>query len=394
MMGRRRLTETYKRPKVALIVETTQSPGRKILRGIARYAKEYGPWAIYNEPQGLDAAVPPWLKRWRGDGIIARIQSKQLARTILATGLPAVDVLGKTPDTKIPLLSVDNCAVARFAVEHLLDRGFRQFGCIGTRGSSLSQQRRDAFVALLADAGYNCNTYHLPEQNHTYADWEETLDRLAEWVQQLPKPAGILTCDDLVGQKVLESCRRVDVPVPEMVAVVGANNDETVCAVCDPPLSTVDPDHNRVGYEAARLLDEMMQGIAPPSQPILLEPIGVVTRQSTDILAIGDPDVALAVGFIQEHASTDLRVDDVVDHVLLSCSALQRRFRACLGRSVYGEIMRVRMKRACELLSETDMPIGIVARKAGFRHQAYMGAVFQERLGKTPGQYRKQAKIQ
>jgi LacI family transcriptional regulator len=392
-MALTRLTETYKRLKVALIVETTLSPGRKILRGIARYAKEYGPWSIYHEPRGLDAAVPAWLRRWRGDGIIARMQSKQLARAIRETGLPAVDVLGMAHDPRIPLVTVDNRAISRLAVEHLLERGFRHFGCVGIRGINWSQQRRDAFVSSLAEAGCGCAVYHVPAHSRTYVDWEQNLDRLAEWIKQLPKPAGILVCDDLTGQKVLDSCRRVGVPVPEAVAVLGVDNDETVCAVCDPPLSSVDPDHSRVGYEAARLLDEMIGGAAPPRQPVFLDPLEVVTRQSTDILAIEDPDVAMAVGFIQGHAFADLRVDDVVEHVLLSRSALQRRFRDSLGRSVYGEIIRVRVKRACELLAETDMPIGLVAKKAGFRHQAYMGAVFQEKLGKTPGQYRKQAKI-
>lgn len=392
-MNRSLFPETYKRPKVALIVETTLSPGRKILRGIARYAREYGPWTIYHEPQNLDAAIPAWLKRWQGDGIIARMQSKKLARAIRETGLPAVDVLGVTPDSQIPLVTVDNYAIGRLAAEHLIERGFRQFGCVGIRGVNWSQQRRDAFISVVSEAGCACPVYHLPTHSRTYSDWETSLDRLAAWIKRLPKPAGIMVCDDLNGQKVLDSCRQVGIPVPEAVAVIGVDNDETVCAVCDPPLSSVDPDHIHVGYEAARLLDEMLHGGSLPPQPIHLKPLGAVTRQSTDILAIDDPDVAMAVGFIQEHAFADLQVDDVVEHVLISRSALQRRFRESLGRSVYGEIIRVRMKRACELLAETEMPIGMVAKKAGFRHQAYMGAVFQEKLGKTPGQYRKQAKI-
>jgi len=392
-MSRLRLPEAYNHPKVALIVETTLSPGRKILRGIARYAKEYGPWTIYHEPRAQDDAVPQWLKRWQGDGIIARLQSKQLARAIRETGLPAVDVLGVTPDPRIPLVTVDNLAIAQLAAEHLLDRGFRQFGCVGIRGVNWSQQRRDAFVSVVSNAGCECPVHHIPTHSRTFADWETNLNRLADWISRLPRPVGIVTCDDLLGQKVLDACRRARITVPEEAAVIGMDNDETVCAVCTPPLSTVDPDHTHVGYEAARLLDKMMNGSPAPSEPVYQKTLGVVTRQSTDILAIDDHDVAMAVGFIQERAFNNLQVDDVADHVLLSRSALQRRFRESLGRSVYDEITRVRIKRACELLAETEMPIGTVSRKAGFRHQAYMGAVFREKLGKTPGQYRKQADV-
>lgn len=390
-MARAKLKEVSERPHVALIVETTLSPGRRILRGIARYAREHGPWAIYHEPSAVEEGAPTWLKRWRGDGIIARLQSRQLADAVRRTGLPVVDILGLNLAPDIPLVTVDNEAIAHLAAEHLLERGFKEFGCVGIRGVRWSRRRRDAFALAVEAAGCPCRVYHLPPHSRTYASWEREQDRLAQWVQDLPKPTGVLVCDDLRGQKVLEACRRVGVLVPEEMAVVGCDNDETVCAVCDPPLSSVDADHFNVGYEGAHLLEQLMRGESPPAEPIYRSPVGVVTRQSTDVLAIEDHDVATAVRFIHEHAFEDLQIEDVVSHVLVSQSGLQRRFRNSLGRSIYGEVMRVRIKRACELLAETDMPIGVVARKAGFRHQAYMGAVFKEKLGKTPGEYRRQS---
>ena len=280
------------------------------------------------------------------------------------------------------------------AVEHLLERGFRHFGCVGIRGINWSQQRRDAFVSSLAEADCNCAVYHVPAHSRTFTDWEENLDRLAEWVKQLPKPAGVLVCDDLTGQKVLDSCRGSAFPCRKPWPCSAPTTTKPVCAVCDPPLSSVDPDHSRVGYEAARLLDSMIaRRRSPLGSRFFSNRLGVVTRQSTDMLAIEDPDVAMAVGFIQGHAFADLRVDDVVEHVLLSAAPCSDGFATAWAAPSTEKSSACEMKRACELLAETDMPIGLVAKKAGFRHQAYMGAVFQEKLGKTPGQYRKQAKI-
>jgi len=295
------------------------------------------------------------------------------------------------PDSEIPVVNVDNHGLARMAADHLLERGFRHFGCVSIRSFDRPQQWVDTLVDMLATAGCQCEAHFLPLRTRTYDAWEKEQNQLAQWVRRLPKPVGIMACDDIRGQRVLEACQRVGVLVPEEAAVIGVDNDETICVVCSPPLSTVDAGHTRVGYQAGSLLDRLMCGEDPPAEPTYVSPVGVVTRQSTDILAIEDHEVATAVRFIREHAFGTIRVDEVVRHVSLSQSALQRRFRRLLGRSIHDEIVRVRIHRACELLVETEMPIGVIAAKSGFRHQAYMGVVFQEKLGKTPRQYREQA---
>ena len=198
-----------------------------------------------------------------------------------------------------------------------------------------------------------------------------------------------MICWDTIGPPVTQACREAGVAVPEEVAIVGVDNDETLCSICDPPLTSVCPNHEEVGYQGAALLDRMMAGEPAPKQQMLLQPRMIVVRQSTDVSAIEDPAISQALRMIREHACNGLQVREVAEHVPISRSVLQRRFQAVVGRSVHDEIVRVQLRKAEELLRETDLSIGSVAEKAGFNHQEYMGAVFKSRTGMTPREYRR-----
>ena len=378
-----------RRPHVALMLETSLEPGRGALRGIAQYVRANGPWSIYYEPRGLEDKPPAWLKTWRGDGIIARLSNRRLAAAVLQTGVPVVDTFGLVSPPGVPLVRADDRAIGQLGAEHLLERGFRHFAYCGVR-TDWSQQTGDAFVATVAAAGRDCQLYELPLHNRFQQPWEADQDKLTRWLRQLPKPAAIMACSDPRAQRVLEACRRGGVAVPDHVAVIGVGNDPTLCALCDPPLSSVIAGHAQIGYHAARILDQCMHGETPPRHPLCLEPLGVATRQSTDVTAVEDADTAAALGFIREHACDGIHVEDVAQHCLLSRTELKRRFHRLLGRSVHEQIVRERVRQAERLLVETDMPIDQIARKAGFGRREHMGAVFKARLAKTPAQYRKQ----
>jgi LacI family transcriptional regulator len=218
--------------------------------------------------------------------------------------------------------------------------------------------------------------------------WEQQQTKLAEWVNRLPKPVGVMTSTDLLGQQFLEACSRANVVVPEQVAVVGADNDELICAVANPPLSSVIINDPQRGYEAAALLDKLMSGVRLTTNTVYVEPAGVVRRASTDILAIADEAVVTALRYIRDHACEGIDVNEVVDRVPMSRSMLERRFRKFVGRSLNNEIVRVRLNRAVELLCATELEIKDIAHRAGFNSASYMGAVFAEKLGRTPGSYR------
>ena len=387
-----RVVPTPGRKKVALIVETSLAPGREILRGIASYLREEGPWSIAHEPRTLEQSVPRWLRGWRGDGIIARVQNQRVARAIAAVGVPTIDVLGVVTGLPFPIVHVDDEAIGRVGAEHLLDQGYRRFAFLGIRDENWSNRRALSFARRVGDAGFPCVTHFVSRQTARQESWEDSGPELAAWLIGLSKPTGLMIASDQLGPHTLEACRSNGIVVPDELGVVGVDNDEPLCEVSDPPLSSVWPNHRQVGYEAARLLDALMRDGATPEAPTLLPPKGVHARVSTDSLAVDDRNVAQSLRFIREHACEPIDVDDVVRAVPISRSVLQRLFRDLLGRSMHDEIIRVRLSRARELLQETDLPLIEIAERAGFRHQEYMGAVFRQRLGITPGTLRRRRK--
>jgi LacI family transcriptional regulator len=328
------------------------------------------------------------LSKWDGDGIIARIQNKKIASAVLATGLPVVDVLGFVPEANIPLVHVDDAAISKLAAKHLLERGFRSFGFCTTTETPWSKAREEAFTRIVAKAGYDCDVCQLPPYVQGRHTWEKLEERIMDWILSLPKPVGIMVCNDLRGQLVLEACRQANIAVPEEAAVIGVDNDESICEITDPPLSSVIPDHQRVGYEAAALLDRLMSGAEPPRKPIYTLPTGVAMRLSTDILAINDRYVAAAVRFIRKHACDGIGINDVLQHVRVSRSMLQRRFRKVLNRSIHDEILRIRLHRVKILLAQSDLPIETVTKKTGFSYRQHLGQIFKEKTGLTLSKFR------
>jgi LacI family transcriptional regulator len=387
-MRHEKFSATERRPHVALLIETSLAPGRDILRGIARYVREHRPWALYHEPHGLTESAPSWIRHWSGDGIIARVQTRALAKELLASGIPVIDVLGVVPGLPFPLVHVDNGAIGRLAADHLLERGLRHFGYFGIRGENWSQERYLSFCAAVERVQKDVPLCELPRGAMDRRSWERVENQLARWVGALPKPAGIFVCSDQRGAQMLEACRRAGVLVPDEVAVLSVDNDEALCEVCDPPLSSVQADHSAVGYQAAALLDGLLGARRRPETLRLITPQQVVGRLSTDTLAIGDPAVAAALRLIRERAHENISVDAIARSAGLSRSVLQRRFRKLLDRSIHQEMIQAKIKYAQELLVKTDLPLTLVAERAGFKYQEYMGAVFKVRLGKTPGEVR------
>ncbi|MBN2292885.1 MAG: substrate-binding domain-containing protein [Pirellulales bacterium] len=231
--------------------------------------------------------------------------------------------------------------------------------------------------------------YESPWHGRHVPEWDEDQERLAEWVHSLTMPAGIMCCNDVRGQQVLDACHRVHIAVPEEIAVVGVDNEKVLCKLCDPPLSSVAPNPERIGYEAAELLDQLISGKSPGSEERLIPPLYVVTRQSSDTLGIDDTDVASALRFIRENACVGATVEDVVRHVAISRSQLERRFRKYLNHSPHTEIRIVQVKRVKELLMDTDLSLSAIARQAGYVHSEYMSVVFKRLTGQTPGEFRR-----
>jgi LacI family transcriptional regulator len=380
------------RPAVALLVEMSNSHARGMMHGIRRYIREHRPWTIQFGEQSRDAAPPRWLRRWRGDGIIARISDARVAEAVLDTGAPAVDIGSLQLVPGLPSVETDNEAIGRLAAEHLVERGFKHFGYRGIGGISWSEVRGRHFGLALAEGGHACSTLDPPPARGRLDPWKKDDRAVVRWILKLPKPVGVLAAWDGCGVEVLEVCQRLGVAVPDELAVLGVDNDDLLCDLADPPMSSVAVDPRQIGYQAATLLDRMMAGEFVDAGPYLVKPLGVLARQSTDVLAIDDRQVSEAVRFIREHATLGITVEDVLSAVPLSRRVLEARFQKALDITPHEAIIRARLRRARELLVETDLPLHVVAKRSGFHYAEYMSTVFRKRLGVPPGLFRAEAR--
>lgn len=373
-----------RRPTVALLIETSNAYARGLLEGVMDYVRQHRPWSIYLPELGRGDRPPDWLRRWKGDGIIARIETREIARAVKNTRLPSVDVSAARYLPAVPWVETDDKAIAKLAAGHLLERGFKTLAFCGDPRFNWSNWRRDHFARAVHAAGARCLTYDSP------AGLGQEHRRLISWVKKLPRPVGVMSCYDIKAQQLLDACRDLDVAVPEEVAVVGVDNDRLLCTLTSPPLSSVVPNTHRTGYEAAALLARMMRGRKVPPKAHLIPPLGVETRQSTDVLAIEDRDIAAAVRFIREHACDGITMTDVLKAVPLSRRILESRFHKAMGRTPHEDIVRLRIDRVKQLLGETEHSLERIAALAGFDHPEYMNVAFKREVGRTPGQYRGQ----
>ena len=374
---------------VALIIESQVVPRRNMLMGVARYIQEHEPWAIYLKPFGVEKSLDRWLNDWRGDGIIAAVNDPN-TYVVTGRGIPVVDVVGALRLEDVPLVRTNDRTVGRLGAEHLLERGFRSFGFCEYEGLEWSENRRIGFLQTLAARGFpaDVHTIPLPWGDGGPREYERQQRGLAMWLRDLPKPVGVMATNDLTGQRILEACLRLAIEVPDQVAVIGADNDEPVCRIASPALSSVIINDPQRGYEAASLLDRLMRGEPAPKETVFVEPAGVASRASTDIMAIEDDVVVRAMRFLRDHACDGIGVEHIVREVPVSRSVLERRFRKVVGRSINQELVRVRINRAIELLTDTSLELKVIASRAGFGTQAYMNAVFQSKVGRTPGSFR------
>jgi LacI family transcriptional regulator len=393
----KKITGKKSTPRVALLIESSRSYGRELLMGVAKYVRIYGPWSIEFEEGDPGEHFPKWFGRWRWDGIIARVSTPAMAEVLSRTGVPVVDLSGSLPEAGFPRIRSDEDAVGRMAADHLIERGFKNFAFCGFNGTDWSDLRRASFERRVSEAGFACQAFENPgpTQSFSISDYEEHGERherdLMAWLQSLPKPCGLMACNDARGRQVLNCCREVGVAAPDEVAVIGVDKDEIFCELSDLPLSSVILNTQQIGFEAAALLGRLMAGENAESSSILVKPMGVMARQSTDVLAIDDRHIAAALKHIREQACDGLDVESILKVVPLSRSVLERRFSQILGISPKAEILRVRLDRVCRLLAESDLSLAEVAQKAGFEHPEYMSRLFKKKMGITPGEFRKNA---
>ena len=390
-----------KTPQVALLLETSTEFGRGLLRGILRYSRLHGPWLLYVAP-GHFAHVLPKVKSWRGNGIIARIHSRETEMLVRSMRLPFVasslsEEGRPKARKKLGEIRTKSAAIAGLAASYLMGIGFRHFAFCGFENCPWSEVREKAFVRATEAAGYGCLVHHVARANWMQSpnwmkSWQREQPMMARWLESLPKPLGLMACNDACGREVLQACRNAGVRVPDDVAVLGVDNDEMMCELSNPPLSSVALNLEKAGYEAARLLDSLMKGNRVKSRLVRVEATHVVTRLSTDVIAQEDKVVAEALRFIRNHARYPISVSDVTQDVRVSRRTLERRFMRALGRPLLYEIMRCHLQRAKQLLLETDLPCYEIALEAGFGSLKTFNRTFNLREKTTPESFRRRAR--
>jgi LacI family transcriptional regulator len=386
--------------EVALIVNAATTHDRKNIRGVVDYAERVGNWTLYVEEDPLRQW--PGLHNWRGDGIIADFYGRKPAGLAKGLKIPLVRI-GGGPGWGDPALAgayfeTDNRAIARLAAEHLIERGFRALAFCGLSRSQIApwpkerpawpEERAAAFQRQASEAGLPCSVY--VDRRSTARRWADSQRELATWLASLEKPVGLMACNDARALHVLAACRNVGLRVPDEIAVIGVDNDEMLCELSNPPLSSVEQGTRRMGYQAAEMLDRLMSGGRAPQLKFVIPPDGVVTRRSTDALMIADANVAAAVHYIREHACDRIKVPNVVRAAKVSRSTLRTRFKAVTGRTIHAEIQRVQIEQARRLIATSSLTLKQIATRTGFRHVQYMTTLFRRYVGKTPAAYRRQ----
>ncbi|EAQ78547.1 AraC family transcriptional regulator [Blastopirellula marina] len=377
--------------RVALLIETSREYGRGLLRGISRFQREHGPWSIYFQPRGANEPVPTWLANWNGDGILARVEDRRMAQAIQKTGVPAVDLRFAVPNLKMPGVGVDNLALVSLALDHFLDRGFTRFAFCGypTGEFIWMDLRAKLFHDLVVQKGYRCEVFPQDLKIAKPRTWEQDQRQLVRWIRKLEKPVAIMACNDSRGQQLLDACRRAEADVPNDLSVLGVDNDEFLCGLSTPPLSSIDINTERIGYYAAELLQSLMNGAPAPSEPVLFPAEAVIARRSTDSFAVEDEEFAAVLRYFRENACQGIRMADITKATGMERRTLERRMKSTLGRSPKDELIRIKIEESRRLLVRTDMSIKNIAQAAGFSNSRYFSRVFQSRVGTTPLAYRK-----
>ena len=409
---------------------------RRIAAGVSRYLQTATRWRIDWVPNWASYLDPESWSWWEGDGLIAQFISPQPLEVIDRLPRPVVNVsdlgwerlfptrrraaaghgrrrralpvhevggpLGPAGTLRcLPTVHLDNVAVGRMGAEHFLQRGFRNLLFCGAQDALWSRQRWQGFrqagraglnSRTAARAGLTVRLHDLNQAGHEYP--RDLTTHILGRSLAGPYPLGVMADCDSTARLVARACLEQSIHVPEEVAILGVDNDELMCGLDFVPLSSVAPDLEQVGHLAAEMLVRLMDG-APPriraGRAVLVQPAGVVTRRSTNVLAVDDPAVAAALRFIWDHAAEPITVEQTAESVRLSRRSLDRRFQAILNRSPAEELLFIRLERARQLLRDTNMLMHDVARVAGFTNVNHLGRCFRRQLKLTPTAYRQQA---
>lgn len=374
--------------RVAILVETSLASGRQILTGISRFLDERQDWSIYQHlgPQGT--LEPEALKGWSGDGIIARITNREILDIIIDKQIPTIDVLGNVSPQVFPLVKCNDANIGSVVAKHFLKNIHRNFAFIGLAGERWSVERERAFKKEVHAVNKCVETFHIAQYPVDQSASKSTFASIKAWLSCLTTPIAIMVASDQFAPILFEACNQLDLAIPENVSVVGVDNDDPFCNLCRPKLSSLQPDHKQVGYLAVKALSQLMDDELLAEHLIEVSSYTLFERQSSDLIAIEDQATLQAMRYIRTHAYKSPNLDEIAQASGASRSVLQRRFRQYLKRTIGDVVLNEKLRIACEMLRDTELPIAQVSERSGFNSQEYMNHVFKAHLQTTPRKYR------
>ncbi|WP_111709783.1 AraC family transcriptional regulator [Lutibacter citreus] len=379
--------------KVILLIDFSESYGRDLLKGIAKYSNLNGPWIFcrmplsYREKFGVNGIIE-WAKEWNADGIIAQLNNSDDIHQLIDTGIPIIAQDFKERFESIPNITGKYKEAGQMAAEHFLSKGFENFAFYGFDDRVWSRERLEGFKDGVKKNGHTVSVFE--EGSSISRDlWYYKQSPLSNWLLTLKKPTALFACDDNQGNNVIQAAKVAGINIPEELAVLGNDNDQTVCEMSDPSLSSIAMDVVKGGYESGALLSKLMDGDESEIKDIIVEPTHIVSRHSTNILAMQDIEVAKALRYIRNNRNEIIGVNDVLKIVSLSRRAIEKRFVKALKRTIYQEIQLSKLEHICKKLLETDNSIFNIAVETGFGDSKNLSRYFKKIKGTTPSEFRK-----
>jgi len=379
--------------KIILLSDFAEEYNKNLLRGITRYSKDHGPWTFckmptyYRETIGIDGILK-WAKEWEANGIIGQFYNNEEVEKFTQANIPVIAQDFKERFTDIPNITGAYKETGRLGANYFLKKGFKNFAFYGFGNIVWSRERAEGFEERIQEAGFNVHYYE--HKDPKLIDlWYYKPSALSDWLKSLPKPIALMTCDDNQGLHIAEAAKHAGIRIPDEVAVLGVDNDGMICDLSDTPLSSTELDAEKGGYEAARLMEQMVAEKTCYGPDIVVKATQVVTRHSTDIFASKDKYIVSGLKYIHGNLDKNLKVDQVLKEVPLSRRSLEKRFMLTTGYPVYEYIYNQRIEKFTQLLLETDMTIFEIALDLGLSDSKNIARQFKQVKGLTPMEYRK-----
>ena len=378
--------------RVILLIDFSEDYARRLLKGIVQYSKKHEPWVLckmpmsYKDLYGIEGVVE-WAVKWKADGIIAQFYSTDNVQIFKKNGIIAIAQDFKTRFSDIPNITGTHKLAGKIGANYFIKKGFRFFGFYGIKDVVWSEERCKGFVNEVARCGINNNMY-VYENESAKESWQYETVPLIEWLNKLPKPIAIMACDDNHAHHISEICSQCHIKIPEEISLLGVDNDESICTLSDPFLSSLDQAVEKGGYETAMLMDKL---IADPNQKyedVIVYPTQIITRQSSDVYATNDKYIAIILKHIHLQFNRKLNIDELTRLVPLSRRLLEERFKQVTGFPLYTYIMNFRVDKFAHKLLETNYSINEIADELGFWDHKNIARQFKQVKGCTPSEYR------